>query len=130
MSTRSLLERLRKSRSTGRTFILERWPEIRDALAAGYPKKDIWAELQKDGLTIGYTQFARFTKELLADENETAQTRPSKKEQPPARPAAAPIQTHESEARPAQPAASSHDADKDVGDRFTHNPRPDEKDLV
>lgn len=134
MEKQRLLERLRKTRSSGKTVVIERWPEIKEALRAGFDKKGIHQELQKDGLQLSYAQFARLTKELSDEDKEannqtqeTASTdkaerkavaspRPAPKKKP-AKP--------ESRDEPPEGAAKK-------GDRrgFKFNPKPDKGELI
>ena len=134
MEKQRLLERLRKTRSSGKTVVIERWPEIKEALRAGFDKKNIHQELLKVGLQLSYAQFARLTKELSDEDKEvndqtqetalTAKTerkvaaspRPASKKKP-AKP--------ESRNEPPEGAAKK-------GDRrgFKFNPKPDKDELI
>ncbi|MES9902166.1 MAG: hypothetical protein ABW168_05720 [Sedimenticola sp.] len=119
-SQTTLLQRLRKTRSTGKTLIIERWSEIRDALAAGFEKKDVYQELQSEGLSIGYTQFTRFTKELLDQEKEEG---PQKKP-----PLTKEISRDQEPVIPAE--GSKANQSEKSGRRFNYNPNPDEAELI
>lgn len=135
MAKETLLQSLRKTRSSNKTKIIYRWPEIREALEAGFEKKHIFDELvKKDKLTISYAQFTRITKELAVKEvnqvlnvsvisNQAAleKTPPMRKENPSLREPAdlADGSVTEGPIIPKSPEIR----------RFKHNPIPDEEEL-
>ncbi len=130
MEKQSLLQRLRKTRSNGKTLIIERWLEIRDSIQAGYAKKHIFEELVKDGLTISYTQFTRFTKELM--DQELAHQESTKQDEVPVMPKkkASHKKSEPSKKVPAEQAdGSEKNRGEKGGDRFHFDPKPNEKDL-
>ncbi len=130
MEKQSLLQRLRKTRSSGKTLIIEQWSQIRDSIQAGFSKKHIFEELVKDGLTISYTQFTRFTKELM-DQELTHQ----KSGQQDAIPVMPKMKASLKKSEPSKkvPAKQADGSEKNrgekSGDRFHFDPKPNEKDL-
>ncbi|MEW7977364.1 MAG: hypothetical protein AB2814_07975 [Candidatus Sedimenticola endophacoides] len=134
MNKKRLLERLRKTRSTGKTLVIEKWPEIKEALRAGFEKKDIHAELEKDGLQLSYAQFARLTKEL-ADDDEKIDSQAQH-----SAPVSDKIAKVEASPRPAvrkesakptiekePPKGNAKNGDRR---RFDYDPKPDEDELI
>ena len=107
-----LVERLRASRSTVKTEFLSRWPEIQEAVEAGFSYKAIHDELSKDGLKISYRRFVELAKEMAEDAG-IARPTPSRK-------------------RSSTKPKSTKTAKKTIDDppRYEHNPHPDENDLI
>lgn len=109
-----LIERLRQSKSTAKTRFIARWPEIREALEAGFTAKAIHDELTKEGLQISYRRFVELVTELRAPAGPPPQ-------------AAAPS------------AARKPDSVRDQGviktasatiKKYHHNPHPNEDELI
>ncbi len=130
MDRKSLLQRLRKTRSSGKTMIIERWLEISESMQAGFSKKHIFEELVKDGLDISYAQFTRFSKELLEQQkglqNIESQTNPpvtvgkvtaQKRSEPSKK---VPVQRAD---------GTEKTGDESGAERFKFDPKPNEKDL-
>jgi hypothetical protein len=135
MAKETLLQSLRKTRSSNKTKIIYRWPEIREALEAGFEKKHIFDELvKKDKLTISYAQFTRITKELSVKEvNHPASVSvssgkaalkktPSKKKENPSQREPADLADGSVTEGPIIPKSPEIR-------RFKHNPIPDEEEL-
>lgn len=103
-----LIEKLRRSKSTGKTFILARWPEIQEALAAGFTKRAIYDELVQQGLKLSYGRFAAHIQTLWADEQDKA---PAQK-------------------RKLTPPASNAKNEAPKPKRFAYDPKPNKDELV
>ncbi len=128
-----LLKRLRETRSTGKSFVIERWLSIHEALESGYTKKAIFELLVQDGLSISYTQFAHLTKQLIertSHETKEAVTRnqePKKDSTVPDKPG---------QAKDKEPAELADGTTKEPikpqsgkSRRFEHSPIPNKKEL-
>jgi hypothetical protein len=110
-----LVERLRKTKSTAKTRFLAEWPQIKDALDAGFTAKAIHAELTKDGLEISYRRFTELVSEL------TDTDRPVTRQ---------PSQPTKQEKKPEPKASSdSHNTDTYEIKRYHHNPIPNPDEL-
>lgn len=104
----SLIEQLRRSRSTAKTQLLARWPEVREALAAGFSKKDVYELLANEGLEMSYSRFAHHTAKLLEQEQPAPAVPSGVKDTTPPKP--------KTQTAPAR--------------RFTHKPKASKKDLI
>ncbi|PLY12905.1 MAG: hypothetical protein C0631_15745 [Sedimenticola sp.] len=115
-----LLEELRRTKSSNKSLIISRWPEIAAALEAGYTKKDVYELLQKQGLNVTYTHFTRFTKKL---QNKGKQVEP---EQSPKAGQVAAISKQRAK-KPEQDGPITVGADQ--GEGFSYSPIPNEEEL-
>ena len=113
-----LVERLRKTKSTAKTRFLAQWPEIKEALDAGFKAKAIHAELTKDGLEISYRRFTELVSEM-SDTDRPATSQPNQASQPRK-------QEKKPEVKASQP--QNNTGAYEIK-RYHHNPIPDPDEL-